>query len=426
MNSVKIPKKKPGEFRTIYLPSKEEKILLREHMRDLENVLNSFEANGRIPANVVHGFRCGKSPVTNASEHIGYNYTLSMDLADFFDSVRPHHVNDVIKKEVVEKVFVENAPRQGLPSSPSVCNLAATKMDLAICKYIKKNNLEIKYTRYADDLSFSFNDRELFSVLKERVVGIVSKCGFKINARKTRLQDSRFGRREITGVMVDAEGVFVSRSFRRKMRAAKHQDNKESLRGMEEWAKLKLPRLKPRIDPSQQETLKKLVAAKRGEPKGLKIRPLKEIKDGPLLITNDLAYIWGMSDLGDGWTSCYRKNGCNSNAPVFLSHFDISVGLYLSPDSSQYCGMKRQKIKARCIIYHTKDGKSYARSLYGNAPYSAELKAFLMKNGVEMKIAPFEVAGYGKSYTKSAMYGGLKKINVSLKQKKGKFVKLKS
>lgn len=128
------------------------------------------------------------------------------------------------------------------------------------------------YTRYADDLAFSFNFPDVVEMLMREVPRIVEKHGFRINPSKTHLQCAKAGRRIITGVAVDS-GVHPTREIKRRIRAAAHQSetgrltqrtermllsralsNKQSgaslramlvgqLRGLEEWAKLKLPKV---------------------------------------------------------------------------------------------------------------------------------------------------------------------------------------
>lgn len=428
MQITRIRKKKKDQFRTIYIPSEREKDRFRGLIPGVEKSLCAFEENGKVDSNVIQGFRYGRSPVSNAWMHVGFKFTLSMDLADFFDSVNASHLKGLVRSEVIEKGLVDGAPRQGLPSSPAICNLAATKMDSAICRFIKKNKLNVVYTRYADDLSLSFNDRDLYCLLRDRVKNIVGKCGFKLNPNKTRLQSASFGNREITGVMAGEDGVSVSRKFKRRMRAAKHQGNDESFEGMLEFSRLKLPSGKSVQDFSQLETLGLLRDSERGGkafPKSFEPRPLREVREGNFLITNDLAYLWGMTDLAEGWTSCYKKGGQNAMAPVFLSQFDVSVGLVLSNSVARYCGLKRHKIKARCIIYHAKDGRSYARSFYGNDPYLGQLRDFLKRNQIVSQGNGFTVRGYGKPFNKSCMYDGIHKSTVRLKGKPGNFVKLR-
>ena len=424
MKIVKIPKKKKGEFRTIYIPNKELKTELRSLLSDLENNLKSFERNGKIDSSILHGFVSERSPVTNAQMHVGFKYTLSMDLSDFFDSVREHHVKGIIPQDIISKVFVDGSPRQGLPTSPLVCNIAAIKMDIAIQRLIKKKNLKVVYTRYADDLSFSFNDRNIFEILKNQIKNIVSKNGFKLNENKTRLQSASFGNREVTGVMVGESGISVSRKFKRKMRATKHQNNLNSLGGMVEWSKLKRPKTHEEKNNSQEATYKILRENGRAKPSNFKTRELNEIRRGNFLITNDLAYVWGMTDLADGWTSCYKRTGCNRNAPILISYLNASVGVILSDKTQDYFGVKRNKIKARCIIYTMKSGERLACQFYGS--YDEDFKIFLKENGVKLnyKTGYSEVEGYARPRGSSNLYCG-SKISVVLKGRKGKWIKVR-
>lgn len=427
MKIIQIPKKTRGEFRTIYVPDFKLKTELRSLLSDLENNLKSFERNGKINGDVLHGFVSERSPVTNAKMHIGFSFTLSMDLSDFFDSVKKHHVKGLIPDEIIEKVFYDGSPRQGLPTSPLVCNIAAIKMDIAILRFIKKKNLKVIYTRYADDLSFSFNDRGYFLILKNQIKNIVCKNGFKLNDAKTRLQSSSYGNREVTGVMVGESGITVSRKFKRKMRAAKHKGNLDSYEGMSEWTKLKKPKTLQEKESNQDEVYNILRKNGRAKPSYFKTRKLKEIRDGRFLITNDLAYVWGMTDLADGWTSCYKRSGCNKNAPIFLSYLDVSVGLVLSNDVTDYFGVKRNKVKGRCIIYTTRGGEKFAHGFYGSAKED-DFILFLKENGIKLSTLELSgdkaVSGYGINFKcKSKLYVG-KKVLVKLKDKRGQWAKV--
>ena len=97
------------------------------------------------------------------------------------------------------------------------------------------------YTRYADDLTFSFNDQRLVAILKEAVPRIVAECGFVLNEKKTRLQCADYGRRMVTGIAVDDQ-VHPRRETKRRLRAAKHQGSAPQVCGLEEYCKLKVPR----------------------------------------------------------------------------------------------------------------------------------------------------------------------------------------
>ncbi len=251
-----IPKKTKGEFRQIYAPTKKEKRRFRVLLPEL-NQIAIDNCSG-----CVHGFMPGKSPVTNAREHIGYQYTLSFDLKDFFDSVKPEMIMDYFdgpwispSGETHRKTndyFIQGRAYQGLPTSPQIANLAAVKMDEDILNNcdikmqvaVDKNGEKcerIRYSRYADDLSFSFYNYDIYQELLNLIPNLVAKHGFTINPAKTRLQSAKFGNRVITGVSVGETGISVPRRIKRRVKLAKYQKDEKTLKGLTEWSKLKLP-----------------------------------------------------------------------------------------------------------------------------------------------------------------------------------------
>ncbi len=249
MRVVKIPKG-GGRFRTIYVPDPSEMAVLRDRTNRLRNHLDEFDPHG-----VVHAFRKGRSPVTNAAAHRGFRYTVEFDLKDFFDTVRmemcvlsclDQRINvrrfDFTSKDW-EPCFVDGVTRQGLPSSPALSNIAAARMDLDfVAMQLGGGRFDARfvYTRYADDLTFSFDAPHLIHVLKQRVPQVVEANGFVLNEAKTRVQCARVGRRMVTGVAVD-DAVHAPRAVRRRLRAALHQGRKAQASGLAEWCKCKMP-----------------------------------------------------------------------------------------------------------------------------------------------------------------------------------------
>jgi hypothetical protein len=236
-----------GKFRTIYKPRKDIKLKLQQYVADLEAI-----ALKACPPNVVHGFWPARSCVSNAAMHIGYRFTLCMDLKDFFDHCTATMLHEAASHggpgiPTDMRITPDNACRQGLPTSPAAANICASKMDWKLYEYCSKAG--VVYTRYADDLAFSTNNWENVLELMHFVPRIANEHGFQVNAKKTHTFAANAGRRVVTGVAVDDTGVYPTRKAKRKLRAAKHKAAmkphnphwKHAAAGLAEWVKCKKP-----------------------------------------------------------------------------------------------------------------------------------------------------------------------------------------
>lgn len=253
MKIVQI-KKKSGGTRTIYVQSPVEKHRYRAIGAALDRLLDQ-----QPEAACLHGFRAGRSPVTNALAHVGFRFTLSMDLADFFDTVTPSLIraagcwssDNPSWNAYPEAACKDGAARQGLSSSPAAANLAGTTLDRKIMHALAKDtNLDEPppgiYTRYADDLHISSDSLNLLKVMRLVIPEYARQCGFAVNEKKTRIQCQDFGNRIICGVAVGKDGISAPRSTRRKLRAAQHQHpGTNKTRGLAEWCKLTPPKERP-------------------------------------------------------------------------------------------------------------------------------------------------------------------------------------
>ena len=229
MKFIEIPKRSGG-VRKICVPGPKRKRRCRDSIPTLQAIVRQV-----CDLEVVHGFAELRSPVTNALKHVGYEYTLSFDLKDFFDHVKFDMVEKVLRsaktfprgsatvrwlRDRSSPSFHDKVARQGLPTSPILANIAAAAMDKEILEHIGQG--KIVYTRYADDLCFSFDSKWSAGRLKYHVPLITKRHGFVVNDKKTRLQWAKVGRRIITGVAVDDKGIHPTRAFRRRLRAAIH------------------------------------------------------------------------------------------------------------------------------------------------------------------------------------------------------------
>ena len=187
-----------------------------------------------------YAFVKGRNAALNAKCHIGKRYALSFDLKDFFDSISVSHVSGILPDNIIEDCFVDGAPRQGLSTSPLIATIALYKFDADIVRALNSKS-ERCYTRYADDITISFNRPDFKSTIRAIVVSLVRKHGLVLNAKKTKLLDARNGRLIITGFGVDQHGIHPTRKTLKKMRAAIHQGNLSSAWGLAEWAACKFP-----------------------------------------------------------------------------------------------------------------------------------------------------------------------------------------
>lgn len=232
----RIPKGN-GKFRQIYIPSNEYKAELRALIPGLERILDRLDTH-----RLNYAFQKGRNCVLNALQHAGYGYTLSMDIEDFFNSIHAGHLSGLITAEHMDRCLIDGNPKQGLPTSPLIATIAFLRCDSEIYHALNKLKIRFSYTRYADDLIVSFDDRHHLTAISFIIKQAVARHGFRINPAKTRLQSSKNGRRVITGVALANEGPCATRRTNRKLRAAQHQANAASLRGLREWSSCKLPR----------------------------------------------------------------------------------------------------------------------------------------------------------------------------------------
>lgn len=164
----------------------------------------------------------GRSIKDNARFHRRQNKVLTMDLKDFFPSITFGRILNVFKKvgyrESVAVMLanlccLNNELPQGAPTSPALSNIIASGLDYKIADFLKGK--DVRYTRYADDLTFSgdFNEGDMIKNIER----IVCRQGFNVNHSKTRVR-KRNQRQEVTGVVVN-EKLQVSRELRRRIRS---------------------------------------------------------------------------------------------------------------------------------------------------------------------------------------------------------------
>jgi RNA-directed DNA polymerase len=163
--SFRIPKKrKDAGKRVIQEPIPNLKIIQQKLLHVLQLVYN--------PKPSVHGFRQGKSIVTNAENHVKRRYVFNLDLKDFFPSIHfgrvhfrahPYNLNYKVATVLAQICSQPTGLPQGAPTSPIVSNMLCARMDSQLQTLAKRHYCY--YTRYADDLTFSTSRRKFPAAL---------------------------------------------------------------------------------------------------------------------------------------------------------------------------------------------------------------------------------------------------------------------
>jgi len=176
-------------------------------------------------------FEKGRSIPDMAARHVGRDVVISVDLEDFFTSIKQHHLVDVFEK----LGFVEKAGRtlselctygpfvpQGALTSPKISNLvSAMTFGPILDNYCKRKNAVL--TIYADDITVSLNNatREDVSEVLRTITQTVRTFGFAVNTDKTKVM-WQSKRQYVCGAVVN-EKLTLPKKERLKLRGIVHR-----------------------------------------------------------------------------------------------------------------------------------------------------------------------------------------------------------
>ncbi|WP_343585998.1 reverse transcriptase family protein [Flavobacterium sp.] len=231
-------KKRDDKFREIMSPAKDLKYIQKWI---LVNILNNY-----VLADSCKGFRKNTSIFENAKVHENSEIILKVDLLKFYDTITEKRVYGVFKslgyvnnlayslakittakhresywndfdensKQILRELFEIKPPilPQGAPTSPTLSNILATKMDYRFEALAKK--LNFNYSRYADDLTFSIKREGKLPSIK-LIKKIISDEGFFINDKKTKYM-KKGCKQYVTG-LTTTNGTNVSKEYRKKI-----------------------------------------------------------------------------------------------------------------------------------------------------------------------------------------------------------------
>ena len=234
--------KKSGGVRKIMAPEPRLKLVQRRLADLLLRCQSEIEASIGVKDEcaLAHGFKPRLSISTNAEKHRNRRWVFNADLEGFFPAINFGRVYGFFQKNnhfalsksiatiIAQIACHENQLPQGSPCSPVISNIIAHILDIHLNDLASKHNCT--YTRYADDLTFSTNEKHFPHAIARRREGDIHEWlpgsgfrkalksgGFKLNPQKTRMQycDSR---QEVTGLVVN-EKVNVRQQYYKDARA---------------------------------------------------------------------------------------------------------------------------------------------------------------------------------------------------------------
>ena len=215
-NNYKIYKikKQNGKYRTIYEPNP---ILKHIQKQILINILNN-----KTISKYAKAYHKGIKLKDNAIPHINKDIILKLDIKDFFENICFLDIyNSCFPIEYFPKSVgmiltylctYDNHLTQGSPTSAYISNLVMKEFDEELGNWC--NLMNISYTRYSDDMTFSgkFNPSELITKVRK----MLYKLGLELNNDKIHIV-YKSSSQNVTGIVVN-EKMQVNIKYRNKIR----------------------------------------------------------------------------------------------------------------------------------------------------------------------------------------------------------------
>ena len=207
-------KKRNGKYRTIYEPNSTLKYIQRQI---LNNILNERKISRYAKA-----YHKGLSLKDNAIPHINKDIILKLDLENFFDNISFIDVyNTCFPIEYYPKsigmlltylVTYEDHLTQGSPTSAYISNLVMRDFDEQLGNYC--SILNVSYTRYSDDMTFSgnFNPSDIIKKVNE----LLKNTNLTLNKDKIHII-TKNNKQLVTGVIVNKK-LSTDITYRKKIR----------------------------------------------------------------------------------------------------------------------------------------------------------------------------------------------------------------
>lgn len=217
-----IPKHSGG-WRTINAPKEE----LKELQRDIKDYLENAGIHPHAAAYAYVKHRSAKDAVIR-HQRTGHTCYLKLDFSDFFGSCNKQTIARSLTQipffacmsvqtlnDMLHVAMLNDGLPQGTPLSPWLTNQIMLPYDFEIAKAC--NSRAITYTRYADDMLFSADNKTALHAAIRVVREIIAGTNLKINNDKTRIS-TIYGKNWNLGLMTNKDNE-ITVGWRNKERA---------------------------------------------------------------------------------------------------------------------------------------------------------------------------------------------------------------
>lgn len=177
-----------------------------------------------LPEHLLGGVK-GKSIQDNARLHFGARCLVTIDIKNFYPSIRPSLVQNVFQKTLNCSASIaylltglttcRNRLPQGAPTSPLLANLVLASFDGEIRSVCAEHG--IRYSSWVDDLAFSGQSP---AQVIGPVVSTLIKAGFRVSHRKIERMGTRD--RKVLNKLVLGKFITVQKQYRARIRAGIH------------------------------------------------------------------------------------------------------------------------------------------------------------------------------------------------------------
>lgn len=204
---TKLIPKRNGNFREISIPAYTLHIVQRWILVEILNKI--------LPSDRAMAFRKGKNfgHKQNAYYHADTLYGLAIDLKDFFPSITANKVytifsslgyNEFASTILTNLCTLEGKLPQGSSCSPAISNIICITLDKRLIGLCEKRG--IRYSRYADDMYFSCDDKILLLKNLPIITKIIEDEGFILNKKKLHFHTPS-NKKQITGITVSPTNI---------------------------------------------------------------------------------------------------------------------------------------------------------------------------------------------------------------------------